>query len=634
MKLKRVSLFFLCVVVLWFSSARAWAGQDASTARPNIVLIMVDDLGIGELGCYGSKSIKTPNIDALAKSGARFTCCYSGSIVCAPARCSLMCGQHASQCSIRANTGGVPLPDADVTMAEMLKTAGYRTGGFGKWALGVQSSQGDPQKQGFDEFFGFYHQTHAHNHYPEYLLHNGDAVELPGNIGTHFGADVTFLPDLNSESGKPLQYAPYLLVERAKEFIRQKSQAPFFCYLPLTLPHGNFHIPASDPAAKDVLDKPWSDQAKAVAAMMQLVDSQVGELVTLLKELTLLENTIIVFCSDHGPALRFEGELDGAGLYRGRKRSIYEGGIRTPLVISWPSKIGSGFESELPVYLGDLYATFEDIAASAKKRHPATTVDRQHQHSISLLPTLVGQPAQQQRHKFLLWEWSLYNPNSRRWRQRRLAIRHHDWKLLRHSDDQPWELYNISVDPYESSNVVESEPGVAALLEKMLFENLTSPPSQPEAMIDWMKPFPLERLGKGIRLRSASVRSVIDTSVDDYRNIRFDTDAVLLGLNQKVDSDGNLHLNFALELKPKRRNKQFIRIYDSDGKLISHGRFDQPLDAHTNQSKMILDYVAISADELAKAHSVAIGFSDGLRKASRILNGSQAGKFELTIWQR
>jgi arylsulfatase A-like enzyme len=252
--------------------------------RPNIIFIMVDDMGWADLGCYGSKEIKTPNIDRMAAEGIRFTQAYSGCTVCAPARSVLMTGTHMGHTSVRANTSGVPLLTEDVTVAEVLKRAGYACGGFGKWGLGDVRTPGVPEKQGFDEFYGYYHQIHAHDYWTDYLWHNSKKVHMKG------------------EEGSGERYTHYLIFEKTLEFIRKNKDRPFFCYAPWTPPHGKYQIPEDEPAWQIYKDKDWPRDAKVVAAMDTMLDRHVGQVLGLLKKLGIDERTIVFFCSDNGTA--------------------------------------------------------------------------------------------------------------------------------------------------------------------------------------------------------------------------------------------------------------------------------------------------------------------------------------------
>jgi len=276
------------------------SGQTSSSAaakNPNIVFVIVDDMGWADLGCYGSRQIKTPNIDRMAAEGVRFTQAYSGCTVCAPARSVLMTGMHMGHTSVRGNTGGIPIRDEDVTVAEVLKRAGYATGGFGKWGLGDVQTPGVPEKHGFDEFFGYYHQVHAHDYWTQYLWRNSQKIPMTG------------------DKGSAERYTHNRIFEQTLKFIRRNKNKPFFCYAPWTPPHGQYQIPESDPAWQMYKDKSWPRDAKVAAAMDTMIDRHVGELLDLLKELEIDERTIVFFCSDNGAAKRALARQD-----KGRNR--------------------------------------------------------------------------------------------------------------------------------------------------------------------------------------------------------------------------------------------------------------------------------------------------------------------------
>ncbi len=468
-----LSLFWLGVSMSGAAGADGTADDPASDRPPNIILVMADDLGIGNLGCYGSRAIRTPNLDRMAAEGMRFTNAYSGCVVCAPARSVLMTGMHMGHTSVRVNSGGVPLLDADVTIAELLRQRGYVCGGFGKWGLGDLATEGAPERQGFEEFFGFYHQFHAHLTYPEYLIDTGRKVEYPANRGFHvpFGGErpaARFAPELNPETGLPLRYAHYEIFERMKAFIRANRQRPFFCYAPWTPPHGRYLIPETDPAAAEYRDQPWSATARVFAAMTSMIDRQMGELFALLRELEIDDRTIVFFCSDHGPVFRFDGELDASGPYRGFKRSMYEGGLRVPLLVRWPGKVPAGSTSEHVCYFGDFFLTVCEIAGIDQGIPEALD-------SVSFWPALLGQPERQAEHEYLYWEWSIYNWRNRRWGNSMSAVRQGDWKIVRHRQDQPWELYDLAADPLESTDLAPGHPEQVAELAA-LAERARRPP--------------------------------------------------------------------------------------------------------------------------------------------------------------
>ena len=428
-----------------------------SKKRPNIVFIIVDDMGWADLGCYGGKQIKTPNINRMAKEGIRFTDAYSGCTVCAPARSVLMTGLHMGHTSVRGNTGGIALRDEDVTVAEVLKRSGYATGGYGKWGLGDVGTAGVPEKQGFDEFFGYYHQVHAHDYWTEYLWRNSRKVPMTG------------------EPGSMERYTHNRIFEQTLNFIRENKDRPFFCYAPWTPPHGKYQIPESEPAWAMYKDKDWPKNAKVVAAMDTMLDRHVGELLGLLKGLGLDERTIVFFCSDNGAAQRFDGVLDSSGPLKEYKRSMYEGGIRVPLIARWPGKIKAGAISNLPCYFADMMPTFVELARSRK--YMPGNID-----GISIVPTLTGREKEQKKHAFLYWEWGRYN-----WAKRRnepggpaQAVRMGKFKAVRPKSSVPFELYDLSKDIGEQNNIAAEHPQIVARIDKWVKQNRVEPRPQIE----------------------------------------------------------------------------------------------------------------------------------------------------------
>lgn len=451
-------LGFLCVFL-----ASGWIAVAEPTRPPNIVFVMVDDLGYGDLGCFGGQSIETPNLDRLATEGIAFSQCYSGCTVCAPARATLMTGKHMGKAALRGNTGGIPLPAKEITIPELLKKAGYASGGFGKWGLGDIGTEGAPEAQGFDLFYGYYHQIHAHYFYPDYLVRNGEKVMLPGNAGFYDAKPKAgFMEAVDPTTGRSRQFAHDLIVAETLNFIRKHRESPFFCYAPWTPPHGRYEFPAEDAAALKYADRPWSIQAKVIAAMVSQIDRQVGELLDLLDELGIAENTIVFFCSDHGAAERLDGELNSCGPFKGRKRSMYEGGLRTPMLVRWPGKIAAGRQSDLAWYFPDVLPTLLDLAGMAGAAPEGLD-------GVSILPTLLGQGLQRQ-HPELYWEWPKYDWKNRRYTNLMQAIRMGDMKLLRHQSGQPWELYNIATDPGENDNLATIYPGIVARMSRRIEE--------------------------------------------------------------------------------------------------------------------------------------------------------------------
>ncbi|MGB2809817.1 MAG: arylsulfatase [Sedimentisphaerales bacterium] len=428
-----------------------------SADGPNIVFIIVDDMGWMDLGCYGSRHIKTPNINMMAVEGMRFMQAYSGCTVCAPARSVLMTGLHMGHTSVRGNTGGIPLLDEDITVAELLKRVGYTTGGFGKWGLGEVGTTGVPEKQGFDEFFGYYHQVHAHDYWTPYLWQNSQKVPITG------------------EQGTAERYSHNWIFMKTLDFISRNKDRRFFCYAPWTPPHGKYQIPESDPAWQMYKDKPWPQNAKVAAAMDTMLDRHVGQLLTLLKELNLDERTIVFFVSDNGAAQRFDGVLDSCGPLRGSKRSMYEGGIRVPMIVRWPGRIKPATMSNLPCYFADVMPTLLDLAGVSKIT-PSNT------DGLSIVPTLTGQAEKQKKHEFMYWEWHKYN-----WGKRKnipdglmQAVRMGDWKAVRHSSNVPFELYNLNRDISEKANLAANYPDIIAQIENFVATARTDPRPQIE----------------------------------------------------------------------------------------------------------------------------------------------------------
>lgn len=439
--------------------------------RPNIVFIMADDLGYGDLGSYGQTDIKTPHLDRMARQGLRFTQFYSGSTVCAPSRSVLMTGQHTGHTPVRDNMrpggiGNAPLPAESVTVAEMLKQAGYVTGGFGKWGLGGPSSSGLPTRQGFDTFFGYLDQLRAHYYYPEFLYRNGERVPLEGN-------EVVENPRI-AGAGKAVQRGTYshdAIVDSALSFVEraEKQKPPFFLYLPVTVPHAALSVPdesldpyltengssifAEDPYSGGSYP-PQSMPYATYAAMVSRLDRDVGRLLDRLRSLDQAKNTIVFFTSDNGPhdAGGYEpSALDSNGPLRAGKGTLYEGGIRVPMIAWAPGRITAGTTTPHVSYFGDVMAT---LAAIAGTEAPTPN------DGISFLPTLLGQPEKQRQHTALYWEY--YGDDSQQ------AVRFGKWKGLRHLPTGTTELYNLQRDLSERQNVAENHPDVVERIEAIM----------------------------------------------------------------------------------------------------------------------------------------------------------------------
>jgi arylsulfatase A-like enzyme len=416
--------------------------------KPNVVYIMADELGYYEPAFMGGRNIQTPHLDRMAAEGMKFTNMFGGSSVCAPTRCCFLTGRHGGHASVRANGGGTPLRADETTIASMLKPLGYATGGFGKWGCGGRGSTGVPEKHGFDTFLGYYDQVHAHTYYPPYLIQNSAEVPLAGNNG--------------KDRNNPATYAQYVIHDAAKKFIRENASKPFFAYLPYTPPHGSFHIPDSDPAWPLYKDKDWPADARRYAAMVTMLDRQVGEIISLLKELGIEQNTLVMFSGDNGGADYFVTPQHPRGVhsankhpetgveYRGNKGTLYEGGVRVPFVARWPGKIASGGTSEMLAYFPDILPTVTELAVA---KTPAD-VD-----GISLVPTLLGQAAAgrpQAEHESLYWEINGW-----------IAVRKQQWRAVKPPKGTSWELYDLSVDPGETVNLAAAQPKILAKLNAL-----------------------------------------------------------------------------------------------------------------------------------------------------------------------
>ncbi len=431
-----------------------------SGRKPNIVFVLADDLGYAELGCYGQKKIRTPNIDKLALQGMKFTQHYSGSPVCAPSRCTLMTGKHTGHAQVRSNkqVGGTegwklgstiggqwPLKAGTITVAKILKDAGYTTGAFGKWGLGRVGTTGDPQQQGFDHFFGYICQRQAHTFYPNHLWRDGEVQWIEAN-----------------KDGKQQVYSHDLIADEALKFIKANKERPFFLYVPFTIPHVALHVPEDslaeykgkwpDPPYKG--DKgyvPHPHPRACYAAMVTRMDRDVGRIMSTLKQLNLEDNTLVIFTSDNGPT--FNGGSDSAffesaGPLRGLKASVYEGGIRVPFIARWPGKIKADSTSDHASAFWDFLPTCCELIGE----DPPENID-----GISMLPTLSGQPQKQKKHEYLYWEL-----------RGQQAVRMGPWKAVRPRPDKKIQLYNLDADLGEQNDVFDGNPNTIAKIEEIL----------------------------------------------------------------------------------------------------------------------------------------------------------------------
>ena len=449
---------YTAVVVLCLALALCDLTMAAPTGpgmRPNIIFIMADDLGYADVGCFGQTKIQTPHIDQLAVEGTRFTQVYAGSSVCAPSRCSLMTGMHNGHNRLRDNIPhGVFLQPDDVTVAEVLKQAGYTTAAIGKWSLGNPGSWGVANYQGFDEFYGHLNQDQAHFYYPDYLWHNDQVELLPLNRGAQTGS-----------------YTHDLFTEHALKFIGDNKSRPFFLYLPYTIPHWSDY-PQDTPESQIVpSDEPytntdWPQTEKNYAAMVTRMDRDVGRIVALVKELGLDSNTLIVFTSDNGPCKTDSHDpdfFDSNGPFNGYKRDLLEGGTRVPLIARWPGKVPAGKTSDQVWAFWDVMPTLAELAGL-----PAPEgID-----GISMLSALLGQP-QGKQHDYLYWD---YGHCRNVYMQ---AVRMGDWKAVRIGQDTPIALYDLRTDPGETTDVAAMHGDVVKQLEACMIDAVSPSPDYP-----------------------------------------------------------------------------------------------------------------------------------------------------------
>jgi len=449
------------LVALGTDHARA---ATAGRQRPNVVFILGDDLGYADVGCYGQKKIRTPNIDKLAAEGMRFTQFYSGNPVCAPSRCALMTGYHSGHGQVRNNmqvggenawtlgvtTGGQwPLAEGTFTAGHLFQKAGYATGAFGKWGLGRVGTTGDPQKQGFDHFFGYICQRQAHTYYPNHLWRDGQVFWIEEN-----------------KDGAERVYSHDLIAEEALKFLRTNKDRPFFLYVPFTIPHVSLQVPEDslaqykgqwpDPAYDGQRGYvPHASPRACYAGMVSHMDKDVGRITALLKELGLEEDTLVIFSSDNGPTNAGgsdAGFFGGAGPFHGLKGSVWEGGIRVPFIARWPGRIQPGSESDHIAAFWDFLPTCAELVAEQAPKG----ID-----GISLLPTLLGQPGQK-KHEYMYWE--LNGQQGVRWG---------DWKAVRLKPNQKIQLFDLKADIGENNDVADQHPDIVARMQDVLTKGRT-----------------------------------------------------------------------------------------------------------------------------------------------------------------
>ena len=473
-------LLYIGLLFLVYSCKNSDKFNDQNHLQPNIIFILADDLGYGDVGVYGQQNFETPNLDRLAHGGMKFLQHYSGSTVCAPSRSALMTGQHTGHTFIRGNSergftldkeGQYPLAPEEITIAEVLKKGGYATGAFGKWGLGYPGSEGDPTKQGFDEFFGYNCQRVAHNYYPTHLWDNLTKTPLKGNDGK-----------------TKTVYAPLIIHEKALSFIEKNKGRPFFMYYPSVIPHAELAAPEKymekyrgkfmpekeyikkgnsspnskvNPESINIYNVGGYNSQKeshaAFAAMVSLLDEQVGQIIDKVDDLGIAENTLIIFSSDNGPHLEGGADPDyfgSNGPLRGYKRDLYEGGIRVPTLAYWPSQITPNSKSDHISAFWDFFPTAIEIAGLD---YNSSKID-----GISFLPELKGKD--QKKHPYLYWEFLEKGG--------RQAVRMNQWKAVRmnmsKNPDSPIELYNVHQDIGEQENLAVQYPEVLKEVSRIM----------------------------------------------------------------------------------------------------------------------------------------------------------------------
>ncbi len=472
---------FACVFCgLAVFAACGGGDREREPSQPNIVWIMADDLGYGDLGSYGQTQIQTPHLDRMAAEGIRFTDVYAGFTVCAPSRSVLMTGQHTGHTRVRRN-GSPGLLDEDVTVAELLKEQGYATALIGKWGLGMEDSPGAPWRQGFDNFFGYLSQGHAHNYYPQFLMRLGDRVPLRNEVvpsGRYGG--------MSGVAVKRVDYSHDLLMDEALRWLQEHASEPFFLYLALTIPHANNEAGSreggGDPGMQNVEaelgahrervgmevpdagiydGKDWPGPQKGTAAMISYMDAGVGRLFDALKQHGIDENTLVFFTSDNGPHKEGGNDpffFDSNGPLQGYKRSLHDGGIRVPMIVRWPGKAPAGATSDFVWYFADFLPTVADLLGFDAPE----SID-----GISILPELTGS-RQQRVDRFLYWGGTPGNAEAVRWGT---------WKAVREGPEEAIELFDLTVDPGEENDVAAENRATVDAVRQYLDRAVTPLPA-------------------------------------------------------------------------------------------------------------------------------------------------------------
>jgi arylsulfatase A-like enzyme len=553
----------LQLLTLMFA-AHAVVQATAADRPPNIVYIMSDELAYYELSHMGNPKIRTPRIDQMAAEGIRFTQALAGAPVCAPLRCTLMTGKHMGHASVRVNDGGTPLRAEEPTIASMLKRIGYATGGFGKWGCGGRDSTGVPEKHGFDVFYGYYDQVHAHSFYPPYLIRNSEEAPLEGNVGGRSGQT----------------YSHYSIMDEALEFIRVNKDQPFFCYLPITPPHGMYDIPEDDPAWELYRDDDWvqdpdvPQDAKNYAAMVTMVDRNVGQVLDLLKELDLEDNTVVFFTGDNGGQDRFRSKDHPRGYFgpnvdpktgvefRGGKGNLYEGGLRIPFIVRWPGRIRAGRVSDLLFYQPDVLPTLAELVSTKRAGDEAPQPASYRAllpddiDGLSIFPELVGADAagrEQEQHGFLYWEYG-----------QQVAVRMDHWKAIRPKPNASWELYNLDEDISETTSVADRHPDIVTQMKALAGQSHVE--VQPGTFQDRTR-HELDRKAKW-----GSTRSEADNYQRKVQRIQ-DKDLVPADQMRLVRFSSENYAN----------DRKAIYAIDGNPRTVWHSQFSQELATHPHE---------------------------------------------------
>ncbi len=457
----RITFILTCIVLTILSACNNIPLKKMTEQKPNIIFILADDMGYADIGPFGQKTIRTPELDQLARAGMIFTDHYAGNTVCAPSRCSLITGKHPGNAQVRGNmqfppAGQLPISEGTITVSGLLKEAGYTTGMIGKWGLGNIGNSGDPSNFGWDLSYGYLDQVLAHNYFPEYLIRNGKKEYLSNEV--HYLPDTLWHKGLGSYSNVKKEYSHDLFVAEALRFIEENREGPFFLYLPFTIPHNNGEAPIDE--KQEVPDEgiyaeftDWSNDTRGYAAMISRMDKDIGRIIKLLEHLAIEKNTLVIFTSDNGP---MPGEVfteffNSNGPFRGGKRDLYEGGIRVPFIAWWPGTIKKNSKSGHVSAFWDFLPTACEIAGIEV---PSGS------DGISYLPTLLGK--EQTKHEYLYWESPLNGFMT--------AVRKENWKAVKVNHDSPIELYNLSEDIGEEIDLAGDYPGIIETMKSIIDE--------------------------------------------------------------------------------------------------------------------------------------------------------------------